>query len=106
MTNALEQLDALIDELRLALAREYWEGLLRLNESVRRHVEPVMEDLARGDVASEVVAERLQALQEFVEAGQQKAGLARDSLRTTLGEVSRNRTAAQTYQTVSSRRSR
>jgi len=103
MANALEQLDVLIDEMRLALTREDWETLLELTLAVTHRVEPVMEELSRGELSPEVVAERLQELQLFVETGQQKAGFARDTLRKTLSDVSRNRNAAKTYQNVSGR---
>jgi len=99
-----EHLDQLLADLGTALAREDWEELARLNASVKPTVEPLMVALEAGEVEADLVRQRLEELQQFVDAANESAPRARSRAESELRDVTRNRSAARAYQNVSSDR--
>ncbi|WP_166265118.1 SOS cell division inhibitor [Marinobacter caseinilyticus] len=104
MTDALEQLDTLIDDLRHAIVTENWETLARLDGRVQACIEPVMAEFEAGERSPSVVQERLQQLQTLCDDAEAGARKTKATILQTLKEVTSNRKAAQTYQDVSVRR--
>lgn len=104
MTQALEQLDTLIDDLRHAVVTEKWESLASLNNSVRPQLESVMDELEAGRVSPTLVQERLEALRVLCDEGEAGARRAKANILQSLKEVTSSRKAARTYQDVSVRR--
>lgn len=104
MTQALEQLDTLIDDLRHAVVTENWEALGRLNDSVRPQLEGVMDELEAGRLSPTLVQERLGSLRLLCDEGEAGAKRAKANILQSLKEVTSSRKAARTYQDVSVRR--
>lgn len=104
MTQALEQLDTLIDDLRHAVVTENWEALGSLNDSVRPQLESVMDELEVGGFSPTLVQERLEALRVLCDEGEAGARKAKANILQSLKEVTSSRKAARTYQDVSVRR--
>ncbi|TYC58101.1 SOS cell division inhibitor [Marinobacter sp. BW6] len=100
----LDHLDQLIADLGRALADKDWEAMGRLNEQVKPAVEPVMVALESGKVEAEPVRLRLQELQQFIDAADDSARIARQEAEEGLKGVNRNRSAAKAYQNVLSNR--
>lgn len=106
MTQSLEQLDDLIDRLRHALATDQWQAVGELAGQVPQQVEPVMTELAAGDLDPGAVQERLSDLQLLCDQAQAGAEGHRAEVLAALKGLSRNRSAARTYEDVSARRNR
>jgi hypothetical protein len=102
----LESLDQLRSELDQALAAQDWEQLAELNARVKPAIEPLMLELEQGRIDPALIRDRLDALNQFVEAANQAAVKARDEARESLKGVNENRTAARAYQNVSTNRQR
>ncbi|MGM0953527.1 MAG: SOS cell division inhibitor [Pseudomonadota bacterium] len=100
----LEQLDNLKAELDAALEAQDWDALVELNARIKPAVEPLMVALENKEMDPAEVRERLEALNEFVEAADKAAVKAREEARESLQGVSQNRSAARAYQNVSSGR--
>ncbi|MDX1458255.1 MAG: SOS cell division inhibitor [Marinobacter sp.] len=100
MALTLEQLDTLNDELRQALVAEDWSMFSELNARIKPTVEAVMSSLRAGEVAPEVVQERLETLQSLCTEAQAGAEHTRDETRSALKEVNRNRQATRAYHNV------
>ena len=75
-----------------------------LNEKVKPAVAPLMAALEAGEVEAEPVRLRLQELQQFIDAADESARIARKEAEDGLKGVNRNRSAAKAYQNVSSNR--
>lgn len=104
MTQALEQLDTLIDDLRHAVVTEKWESLASLNDNVRPQLESVMDELEAGRLSPTLVQQRLDALRLLCDEGEAGARKAKANILQSLKEVTSSRKAARTYQDVSVRR--
>lgn len=104
MTQALEQLDTLIDDLRHAVVTENWESLASLNDKVRPQLEMVMDELEARRLSPTLVQERLDALRLLCDEGEAGAKKAKANILQSLKEVTSSRKAARTYQDVSVRR--
>lgn len=102
----LESLDQLRSELDQALAAQDWELLAELNTRVKPAIEPLMTELEQRRIDPALIRDRLDALNQFVEAANQAALKARDEARESLKGVNENRTAARAYQNVSTNRQR
>ena len=100
----LEQLDALKARLEAALAEQDWDALVELNSKIKPAVEPLMQALENHELDPEVVRERLEGLNAFVQAADREATQAREEARASLKGMSQNRNAARAYQGVSSGR--
>jgi len=100
----LDHLDRLMADLGRALAEKDWDAMAELNEQVKPAVEPLMAALEAGEVDSEPVRLRLQELQQFIDAADESARMARKEAEDGLKGVNRNRSAAKAYQNVSSNR--
>lgn len=103
MTQALEQLDTLIDDLRHAVVTENWTALASLNDSVRPQLESVMDELEAGGVSPTLVQERLEELRGLCDEGEAGARKAKANILQSLKEVASSRKAARSYQDVSVR---
>ncbi|MEX0605962.1 MAG: SOS cell division inhibitor [Marinobacter sp.] len=106
MTQALEQLDTLIDELRHAVTIEDWDSLASLNNSVRPKLESVMDELDAGRLSPTLVQERLEDLRLLCDEGEAGATKAKANILQSLKGVASSRKAARTYQDVSVRRNK
>ncbi len=102
----LASLDLLIENLERALAEQNWEELGELSEKIKPTVEPLMLALEEGRLDATPVHSRLEQLHCFVDAADKGAHRARTEAQNALKEVTRNRSAARTYQNVSSNRSK
>lgn len=102
----LERLDQLRSELDQALEAQNWELLAELNTRIKPAIEPLMAELEQGRIDPALIRDRLDALNQFVEAANQAALKARDEARESLKGVNENRTAARAYQNVSTNRQR
>lgn len=100
----LDHLDRLMANLGRALADRDWEAITELNEQVKPAVEPMMAALEAGELDAEPVRLRLQELQQFIDAADESARIARKEAEDDLRGVNRNRSAAKAYQNVSSNR--
>lgn len=100
----LEAVDALVEQLKIALAESNWEELSRLNERVKPTIEPVMAALEAGEVSPEPVRQRLATLQTFCDRANISANEAKAEAQKALKEINQNRSAAKAYQNVSSTR--
>ncbi|HBX41652.1 MAG TPA: SOS cell division inhibitor [Marinobacter adhaerens] len=100
----LDYLDRLMADLGRALAEKDWDAMAGLNEQVKPAVEPLMAALEAGEVDAEPVRLRLQELQQFIDAADESARMARKEAEDGLKGVNRNRSAAKAYQNVSSNR--
>ncbi|MHA7924183.1 MAG: SOS cell division inhibitor [Marinobacter sp.] len=100
----LDHLDQLMADLGRALADKDWEAMTSLNEQVKPAVEPLMAALEAGELEAEPVRLRLQELQQFIDAADESARIARKEAEDGLKGVNRNRSAAKAYQNVSSNR--
>jgi hypothetical protein len=100
----LDHFDQLMVDLGRALTDKDWEAIARLNEQVKPAVEPLMAALEAGDVGPEPVRLRLRELQQFIDAADESARIARKEAEDGLKGVNRNRSAAKAYQNVSSNR--
>lgn len=105
-TSLLESLDQIRSELDEALAAQDWERLAELNSRVQPAIEPLMVELEQGRIDPALIRDRLDALNQFVEAAHTAAVQARDEARESLKGVNENRTAAKAYQNVSTNRQR
>ena len=102
----LENIDRLIADLGGALAEKDWETMSKLNSQVKPAVEPLLAALEAGDLEAEPVRLRLQELQQFIDAADESARIARKEAEDGLKGVNRNRSAAKAYQNVSSNRAK
>ena len=100
----LEHLDQLLADLGRALADQDWEAMSELNNRVKPAIEPLMAALEAGELDPEPVRLRLEELQQFIDAADESARLARKEAEDGLKGVNRNRSAAKAYQNVSSNR--
>ncbi|WP_404361807.1 SOS cell division inhibitor [Marinobacter sp.] len=106
MAQALEQLDTLIDDLRREITKEDWEAVTSLNGRVASRVEAAMSELAAGDISAEAVEERLTDLQALCGQAERGARSAREEILATLKGLNQTRSAARSYEDISTRRSR
>ncbi len=106
MAQALEQLDELIDRLRHAITQDQWEQVAELTTQVRPATDPVMSELAAGDIDASLVQERLTELQALCDQAQRGAEGHRAEVLAALKGLSQTRSAARTYADVSGRRNR
>lgn len=104
MTQPLEQLDTLIDDLRQALATSNWDEVNRLNALVQPAIAPVMAQMEAGELQPDLVRERLADLQAFCDEAEACAKEARAEAEKALKDINRNRAAARSYADVSDRR--
>lgn len=102
----LEHLDRLLADLGRALADKDWDAMAQLNNRVKPAVEPLLAALEAGELEPEPVRLRLEELQQFVDAADESARIARKEAEDGLKGVNRNRSAAKAYQNVSSSRPR
>ncbi|KMQ74965.1 hypothetical protein [Marinobacter subterrani] len=102
----LEHLDRLLADLGRALADKDWGAMAQLNNRVKPAVEPLLAALEAGELEPEPVRLRLEELQQFVDAADESARIARKEAEDGLKGVNRNRSAAKAYQNVSSSRPR
>lgn len=102
MSEALDALDRLTGELREALAREDWQLLAELNGQVASTIEPVMQQLERGELSPAGVQKRLQVLQEFCSQADTRAREAKQEAQQALKSVNQNNSAARAYRDISS----
>jgi recombinational DNA repair ATPase RecF len=100
----LDHLDQLLADLGRALADQDWEAMSELNNRVKPAIEPLMAALEAGELEPEPVRLRLEELQQFIDAADESARLARKEAEDGLKGVNRNRSAAKAYQNVSSNR--
>jgi len=100
----LDHLDQLLADLGRALADQDWEAMSELNNRVKPAIEPLMAALEAGELDPEPVRLRLEELQQFIDAADESARLARKEAEDGLKGVNRNRSAAKAYQNVSSNR--
>jgi recombinational DNA repair ATPase RecF len=100
----LEHLDQLLADLGRALADQDWEAMSELNNRVKPAIEPLMAALEAGELEPEPVRLRLEELQQFIDAADESARIARKQAEDGLKGVNRNRSAAKAYQNVSSNR--
>ncbi|AXS82434.1 SOS cell division inhibitor [Marinobacter sp. Arc7-DN-1] len=98
----LEHLDRLMADLGRALADRDWDALAQLNNKVQPAVEPLMAALETGELEPEPVRHRLEQLQQFIDAADESARIARKEAEAGLKGVNRNRSAARAYQNISS----
>ena len=87
----LDHLDQLMARLGRALADKDWEAMASLNEKVKPAVEPLMAALEAGEIEAEPVRLRLQELQQFIDAADESARIARKEAEDGLKGVNRNR---------------
>lgn len=106
MSQSLERLDNLIDRLRNAIAQDQWEVVAELTGQVQPMTDPVMGELAAGDIDGGLVQERLTELQALCDQAQKGAEGHRAEVLTALRGLSRTRAAARSYEDVSARRNR
>lgn len=100
----LDHLDQLLADLGRALADQDWEAMSELNNRVKPAIDPLMAALEAGELDPEPVRLRLEELQQFIDAADESARLARKEAEDGLKGVNRNRSAAKAYQNVSSNR--
>ena len=100
----LDHLDRLMADLGRGLEDKDWEAMTSLNEQVKPAVEPLMAALEAGELEAEPVRLRLQELQQFIDAADESARIARKEAEDGLKGINRNRSAAKAYQNVSSNR--
>jgi septation ring formation regulator EzrA len=106
MSQTLEELDNLINEIESAVVVRDWEGVGNSIATVKEHVEAVMRDLDRGEVSYSLVQNRLARLNAMCDRAEQGAESSKAEALATLKGLSRNRNAARSYEDVSVRRSR
>ncbi|MBS3805100.1 MAG: hypothetical protein KGY54_11160 [Oleiphilaceae bacterium] len=106
MSPALEQLDALIDEIEAAVAAGDWEHVTARIGKVTAHVEPVMDELDSGNLSPTLVQQRLARLQAMCDRAEQGAESNKAEILATLKGLNQTRAAARSYEDVSSRRQR
>ncbi|WP_417566145.1 SOS cell division inhibitor [Marinobacter sp.] len=98
----LEHLDRLMADLGRALADKDWDAMAQLNDKVKPAVEPLMAALESGELEPEPLRLRLEELQQFIDAADESAHIARKEAEDGLKGVNRNRSAARAYQNISS----
>jgi hypothetical protein len=106
MSQALEKLDNLIDEIEAAVAASDWIEVTTCIGKVTDYVEPMMAELDRGEVSPTLVQQRLGRRQVMCDQAEQGAESSKAEILTTLKGLNRNRDAARSYEDVSVRRQR
>lgn len=104
VSEQLEAVDTLVEQLKIALAEKNWEELSRLNERVKPTIEPVMGALEAGELNPEPVRQRLATLQTYCDRANISANEAKAEAQKALNDINQNRSAAKAYQNVSSNR--
>lgn len=100
----LKELDALKLQLDGALDAQDWDLLVELNGKIKPAVEPLLVALENGEMDPAEIRQRLEALNEFIEAADKAAVQAREGARQSLKGVNQNRNAARAYENVSTDR--
>ncbi len=104
MTQSLENLDQLIDDLRHAMSTEDWGRFGELNRQIRPSVERVVAGVAGGEYTDDMIRQRLEELQVVCDHALEGAQASRAEAKNTLEEIRQNRKALSAYHDVSTNR--
>ena len=98
MTESIERLENLIEQVQRCVNDEDWEGLAELDEQTRQSVLEAREQSQQGLVDPDRLAEQIERLKALYDQAREEVRGFRDETAQTIRETTRNQHAARAYQ--------